>query len=184
MLATDDWRLTTNFMNRAQKQAWIEATNEQVKDSGIVLVAHYKGMTVAEMTDLRANVRKVGAGFKVTKNLLAKRAVGGTTYEKIAHLFKGPTAIAYSKDPVAAAKALSEFNKRNDKLQLVGGAFGETILDKKAINQLATLPSLDELRAKIIAILQTPATRIAGVLQAPASQLARVVGAYAKKDAA
>jgi large subunit ribosomal protein L10 len=171
-------------MNRTEKQQWIDATNASVKDAAIVLVAHYKGLTVAEMTQLRVNIRAAGAGFKVTKNLLAKRAIGGTNYEKISHLFTGPTAIAYANDPVSAAKALSEFSKKNTKLQLVGGAFGETVLDKAAINQLATLPSLDELRAKILALLQTPATRIAGVLQAPAAQLARVFSAYAKKDAA
>jgi large subunit ribosomal protein L10 len=171
-------------MNRTQKQEWIASTNQQVSEAGIVLVAHYKGLTVAQMTELRTNIRNAGAGFKVTKNLLAKRAVEGTAYEKVSHLFKGPTAIAYANDPVSAAKALSEFAKKNDKLVLVGGAFGETVLDKAAIQQLATLPSLDELRAKIIAILQTPATRVAGVLQAPAGQLARVFGAYAKKDAA
>lgn len=171
-------------MNRTQKQEWIASTNANVKDAGILLIAHYKGLTVAEMTDLRANVRKAGAGFKVTKNLLAKRAVAGTQYEQLSHLFKGPTAVAYATDPVSAAKALSEFAKKNEKLVLVGGAFGDTVLDKAAIQQLATLPSLDELRAKIIAILQTPATRIAGVLQAPAGQLARVFGAYSTKDAA
>lgn len=171
-------------MNRTQKKEWIESTNAHVKDAGILLVAHYKGLTVAEMTNLRIAVRKTGAGFKVTKNLLAKRAIAGTQYEKLTHLFKGPTAVAYATDPVSAAKALAEFAKKNEKLVLVGGAFGETILDKAAIQQLATLPSLDELRAKIIAILQTPATRIAGVLQAPAGQLARVFGAYANKDAA
>lgn len=169
--------------SRALKQQWIEETNAQIKDAGIVLVAHYKGLTVAQITDLRVSVRKAGAGFKVTKNLLAKRAATGTPYEMVSHLFKGPTAIAYSNDPVSAAKALSEFAKRNDKLVLVGGAFGNTVLDKAGIQQLATLPSLDELRAKIIAMLQTPATRIAGVLQAPAGQLARVFGAYAKKSA-
>jgi len=169
---------------RAQKQGWIESTAEQVKSAEILIIAHYKGLTVAEITDLRSNVRKAGASFKVTKNLLAKRAVEGTNYAKIAEMFKGPTAVAYSNDPVAAAKALSEFSKKNDKLVLVGGAFGETILDKAAIQQLASLPSLDELRAKIIAILQTPATRVAGVLQAPAGQLARVFNAYATKDAA
>lgn len=171
-------------MNRTQKQEWIASVNDNVKEAGIVLVAHYKGLTVAEMTDLRVKVRAAGAGFKVTKNLLAKRAFAGTQYEKVVDLFKGPTAIAYANDPVSAAKALSEFAKKNDKLVLVGGAFGDTVLDKAAIQQLATLPSLDELRAKIIAILQTPATRIAGVLQAPAGQLARVFNAYATKDAA
>lgn len=171
-------------MNRTQKQEWIASTNASVKDASIVLVAHYKGLTVAEITDLRVKVRAAGAGFKVTKNLLAKRAVEGTTYAKIVPLFKGPTAIAYSSDPVAAAKVLHEFAKKNSKLVLVGGAFGETVLNESAIAQLATLPSLDELRAKIIALLQTPATRIAGVLQAPAGQLARVFNAYATKDAA
>lgn len=171
-------------MNRTQKQEWIEGVNANVKDAGILLIAHYKGLTVAEMTALRVAIKKAGAGFKVTKNLLAKRAVAGTQYEKLSEMFKGPTAMAYAKDPVSAAKALSEFAKKNEKLVLVGGAFGETILDKAAIAQLATLPSLDELRAKIIAILQTPATRIAGVLQAPAGQLARVFGAYGAKDAA
>ena len=169
--------------NRAFKQQWIESTNADVKDAGIVLVAHYKGLTVAEITDLRVKIRAAGANFRVTKNLLAKRAIGGTTYEKISHLFKGPTAIAYANDPVAAAKTLHEFAKKNEKLVLVGGAFGDTILDKAAIGQLAVLPSLDELRAKILALLQTPATRIAGVLQAPAGPLARVFGAYAKKGA-
>lgn len=169
---------------KAQKQAWIDETGKQMQEASIVLVAHYKGLSVAEMTDLRANVRKAGAGFKVTKNLLAKRAAVGTSYEKVVDLFKGPTAIAYANDPVAAAKALSEFAKKNDKLVLVGGAFGETVLDKAGIQQLATLPSLDELRGKIIGLLQAPATKVAGVLAAPAGQLARVFNAYATKDAA
>lgn len=166
---------------RAQKQEWIASTTDQVKSAEILLIAHYKGLTVAEMTQLRANVRAAGAGFKVTKNLLAKRALVGSNYEKLSDLFKGPTAVAYAKDPVSAAKALSEFSKKNDKLVLVGGAFGDTILDKAGIQQLASLPSMDELRSKIIAILQTPGTRIAGVLQAPAGQLARVFNAYATK---
>ena len=171
-------------MNRTQKKEWIESTNANVKDASIVLVAHYKGLTVAEITDLRVKIKAAGAGFKVTKNLLAKRAFAGTTYDKISPLFKGPTAIAYSSDAVSAAKALHEFAKKNSKLVLVGGAIGDTVLDQAAIGQLAVLPSLDELRAKILALLQTPATRIAGVLQAPAGQLARVFNAYATKDAA
>jgi large subunit ribosomal protein L10 len=166
---------------RAQKQAWIDETAADVKSAEILLIAHYKGLTVAEITELRANVRKAGASMKVSKNLLAKRAVAGTNYEKVAELFKGPTAMAYAKDPVSAAKALSEFSKKNQKLVLVGGIFGETILDKAAIQQLASLPSLDELRGKIIGLLQAPATKVAGVLQAPAGQLARVFNAYATK---
>ncbi len=171
-------------MNRTQKQQWIDAAHAEVKDAAVVIVAHYRGLTAAEIGELRTNVRKAGAKFKVTKNLLAKRAVAETPYEKVVSLFKGPTAIAYSSDPVAAAKALQEFSKKNDKLVLVGGAFGDTVLDKAAIAQLASLPSLDALRAKIIALLQTPATRIAGVLQAPAGQLARVMNAHATKGAA
>jgi large subunit ribosomal protein L10 len=170
--------------SRATKQEWIDETNGVVKEAGILLIAHYKGLTVAEITDLRGKVRAAGANFKVTKNLLVKRAIAGTNYEKVSHLFKGPTAVAYATDPASAAKALHEFAKKNEKLVLVGGAFGNTVLDKAGIQQLASLPSLNELRAQIIAMLQTPATRIAGVLQAPAGQLARVFGAYAKKDAA
>jgi large subunit ribosomal protein L10 len=168
---------------RAQKQEWIAETNREINEAGIVLVAHYKGLTVAEITELRRNIRAAGAGFKVTKNKLAQRAVVGTAYEKVVDLFKGPTAIAYANEPVSAAKALSEFAKKNDKLVLVGGAFGDTVLDKKGIQQLATLPSLDELRARIIGLLNAPATKIACVLQAPAGQLARVFNAYATKGA-
>lgn len=167
--------------SRATKQAWVEQTSTDVKSAEILIIAHYKGLTVAQMTDLRAQVRKAGAGFKVTKNLLTKRALAGTQYEKLSDLFKGPTAVAYATDPVAAAKVISEFSKKNDKLQLVGGAFGETMLDKAAIQKLASLPSLNELRGKIIGLLQAPATKVAGVLQAPAGQLARVFNAYATK---
>ncbi len=171
-------------MNRSEKQQWIDETTGQAENAQIVIIAHYKGLTVAEMTELRRNVRAAGAGFKVTKNRLAHRAFAGTKYETVVPLFKGPTALTYANDPVAAAKALSEFAKKKEKLVLLGGAFGETVLDTAGIQQLATLPSLDELRAKILALLNTPATRIAGVLQAPAGQLARVFGAYSTKDAA
>jgi large subunit ribosomal protein L10 len=171
-------------MNRAEKQAWIEATNEQVKSAEIVILAHYKGLNVTEMNELRGKVRAAGAGFKVTKNRLATRAIQGTAYEKLADMFTGPTAIAFSNDPASAAKAMSEFAKKKDKLVLLGGAFGETTLDEAGIKQLASLPSLDELRATIIALLQTPATKVAGVLQAPAGQVARVIGAYGASEAA
>lgn len=169
-------------MDRAQKKAWIEGANDNFANADILIVAHYKGLTVAEVTDLRVRVRAAGAGFRVTKNTLARRALEGTRFGALAGLFKGPTAVAYSKDPVTAAKALSEFAKTNEKLVLVGAGFGEQTLSVKEIQALAKLPSLDELRAKIIAILQTPATRIAGVLQAPAGQVARVTGAYAAKS--
>jgi large subunit ribosomal protein L10 len=160
-------------MNRLQKKEWIESTNGKVKDAEIVLVAHYRGLNAAEVTDLRMKVRAAGAGFKVTKNLLAKHAIKATAYEKITDLFKGPTAIAYSNDPASAAKVLQEFAKKSGKLTLVGGAIGEKILDQAAIAHLASLPTLDEQRAQLIALLQTPASRIA-----------RVLDAYATKDAA
>lgn len=168
-------------MNRTQKKEWVEDMNGHYMASEILLVVHYKGLTVAEMTALRGKVREAGAGLKVTKNLLSRIALKGTNYESLADLFTGPTAVAYANDPVSAAKVLADFAKDNEKLVLVGGKFGETVLDVNGIQALAKLPSLDELRARIIAMLVTPATRIAGVLQAPAGQLARVCGAYGAK---
>lgn len=165
-------------MNRTEKKEWVSTANEIFGGAQIVIVTHYQGLTVAEISALRAKVREAGAGFKVTKNRLAKRALEGTVYEPLVEMFSGPTAIAYSDDPVAAAKVIAGFAKDNEKLVMLGGAFGEQVLDQAGIKQLATLPSLDELRGKIVALLNTPATRIAGVLQAPAGQLARVFGAY------
>lgn len=165
-------------MNRAEKQESIAQLTETFNTTQIVLVAHNTGLTVAQMTDLRGRVRETGAGFKVAKNRLAKIALKGTPYESLTDQFKGPTAITYSSDPVSAAKALAEFAKTNDKLVLLGGKFGSTVLDQKGIEALSKLPSLDELRAKIIGLINAPATKVAGVLQAPAGQLARVFGAY------
>lgn len=171
-------------MNRDEKKAQIEFLKDTFGNSAIVLVAHNTGLTVAQMTDLRNKVRASGAGFKVAKNRLAKIAVKGTAYESIIDRFKGPTTITYASDPVSAAKALAEFAKVNEKFVLLGGAFGATVLDQKGIEALSKLPSLDELRAKIIGLINAPATKVAGVLQAPAGQLARVFGAYSTKDAA
>ncbi|NDE91667.1 MAG: 50S ribosomal protein L10 [Alphaproteobacteria bacterium] len=165
-------------MDRSQKQEWVASANSYFDNADIVIVTHYQGLTVADISKLRASVRAAGASFKVTKNSLAKRAVVGTKYEKLADMFKGPTAVAYANDPVAAAKVIADFAKQNEKLVMLGGAFGEQVLNESGIKQLATLPSLDELRGKIVALLNTPATRLAGVLQAPAGQLARVFGAY------
>ena len=136
------------------------------------------------MTKLRGLLRRDGAHFKVVKNRLAKIALGGAGGEKAAELFQGPVAIAYSADPVAAAKAADEFSKENAKLVIIGAVMGEQVLDAKGVEALAKLPSLDQLRGKLIGLLQAPATKVAGVIQAPASQLARVVSAYASKDAA
>lgn len=170
-------------MNRTEKTQWIEGVNQSVKQSSVVLVAHYKGLTVAQITDLRVKMRAAGAGFKVTKNKLAQLALASTPFENISGMFVGPTAIAYSSDPVAVAKVLTEFAKLNDKLVLLGGAFGSTLLDGPAVVNLSKLPSLDELRAKIIGLINAPATKIAGILQAPGGQIARVLNAHATKAA-
>ncbi len=171
-------------MDRARKEELVTELNQSFGDAALVVVTQQSGMTVAESTDLRARMREAGAGYKVTKNRLAKLALAGTTYEPISDLFNGPTAIAYSADPVAAARVAVNYAKENDKLVVIGGAMGETLLDESAVKALADLPSLDELRGKIVGMLNTPATRVAGVLQAPAGQLARVLGAYANQGEA
>ena len=171
-------------MERAKKAEVVESLNGLFAGAGSVVVAHYSGLTVAEMSDLRARMRQAGAAFKVAKNRLVVRALAGTAAEPIAHLFKGPTGIAISQDPVAASKVAVGFAKENDKLVILGGVVGETALDVAGVKALAELPSLDELRGKIVGLIQAPATKIAGVLAAPAGQLARVVGAYSTKEAA
>ena len=171
-------------MDRAQKQEAIETLKGVFDESGAVVVTHYMGLTVAEMTDLRGRLRKEGASLQVVKNTLAIKALGGSVGEAGDALFKGPVAVAFAKDPVSAAKVATQYAKDNDKFTVVGGLMGEVVMDQKAVSALATLPSLDQLRGKIIGLLQAPATKIAGILQAPAGQLARVVGAYAAKDAA
>lgn len=168
-------------MNRAQKKAEIEFLNQTLQDNDLVVVTHYRGLTVEQMTNLREKARENGAQIKVTKNTLAKLALKGTDYEGLADLFNGPTAMAYSKDPIAAAKVTIEFAKDNDNLVVIGGSYGDKFLDEAAVKALAAMPSLDELRGKIVGMLATPATRIATVAQAPASQVARVIGAYANK---
>ncbi|MGA0606804.1 50S ribosomal protein L10 [Phenylobacterium sp. VNQ135] len=171
-------------MDRAQKQEAIEALKGVFDTSGAVVVTHYMGLTVAEMTDLRGKLREQGAQLKVVKNTLAQKALEGAAGEAGDALFKGPVAIAFGPDPVSAAKVATQYAKDNDKFTVIGGLMGQQVLDQKGVSALATLPSLDQLRAKIIGLIQAPATKIAGVLQAPAGQLARVMGAYAAKDAA
>lgn len=171
-------------MNRTEKKEFIDTLAAKLAASSVVLVAHYKGLTVAEITDLRVKVRNAGAGFKVTKNKLTQLALEGTPFKQISSMFVGPTAIAYSSDPVTAAKILTEFAKGNDRLVLLGGAFGETLLDQAGVINLSKLPSLDELRATIIGLISAPAQRIASILQAPGGQVARVIGAHSRKDAA
>ncbi|MGE0597510.1 MAG: 50S ribosomal protein L10 [Hyphomonadaceae bacterium] len=171
-------------MDRAQKAETVEALKGVFSGAGIVVVGHYSGLTVADMTTLRTRLRQAGAGLKVVKNRLVKRAIDGTPHEAGAHLFTGPTAIAYSADPIAATKVAVQYAKEKEHFVLLGGLFGAQVLDSKGVQALATLPSLDELRGKIIGLVQAPATKIAGVLAAPGGQLARVINAYATKDAA
>jgi len=171
-------------VDRNQKTELVASLKDRFVAAGLVVVAHNNGLTVEEMTELRRKVRSAGAGFKVTKNRLTRLALAGTKFEAISDLFTGPTAIAYSADPVAAAKVVVDFAKSNEKLVILGAGLGSNVLNAEGVKSLATLPSLDELRGKILGMLQTPATRIAGVLQAPGGQIARVIAAYAKKDEA
>lgn len=171
-------------MNRGDKAALVETLRGVFTKTNAVVVTHHNGMTVAEMSNLRRQVGAAGGAFRVTKNRIAKIALEGTPFASLQDLFKGPTAIATSIDPVAAAKATVQYAKGNQKLVILGGAMGPKLLDKAGVKALAELPSLDELRAKIVGLLQAPATKVAGVLQAPAGQLARVIKAYANKSPA
>jgi large subunit ribosomal protein L10 len=170
-------------VDKAQKADVVKTLNGVFAEAGSVVVAHYTGMTVAEMGELRARMRKAGASFQVAKNRLALRALEGTPAKGIANLFTGPTGIAVSKDPIAASKVAVNYAKENNKLVILGGVIGTTTLDVAGVQALASLPSLDELRGKIVGLLVAPATKIAGIVQAPAGQLARVIGAYSKKAA-
>jgi large subunit ribosomal protein L10 len=171
-------------VEKAKKAEVVEDLKGVFSEAGSVVVAHYSGMTVAQMGDLRSRMRAAGASFRVAKNRLAMRALEGTPAKGIAHLFKGPTGIAVSKDPVAASKVAVAYAKENDKLVILGGVVGTQALDVNGVKALAELPSLQELRGRIVGLLQAPATKIAGVLAAPAGQLARVLNAYSKKEAA
>ena len=171
-------------MNRAEKADLVALLNTTFKETEVVVVTRNLGLTVAQSTDLRGKMRDADASFKVSKNRLAKIALKDTRYEPLAELLTGPIALATSSDPVAAAKVAVEFAKTNDKLEIVGGMMGETLLDVNGVKALATMPSLDELRAKIIGLVQAPATKIARTIAEPGAQLARVVGAYAAKEAA
>ena len=171
-------------MDRSQKKGLVASLHQTFAATGLVVVTHHAGLTVVEMTALRRQMRDGGAAFRVTKNRLTRLALAGTKFAALAPLFTGPTAIAYSADPVAAAKVAVTFANANEKLKIVGGAMGDQMLGADGIKALATLPSLKELRAKLVGLLQTPATRVATVLQAPGGQLARVLKAHADKGAA
>jgi len=171
-------------VERADKQKFVSDFNEVLSNTGVAVVAHYAGLSVSQMTQLRADAREAGGTVKVAKNRLVKLALQGTELEHISDLFKGPTVIVYSDDPVAAPKAAANFAKANEDFVILGGALGSTNLDTAGVNALATMPSLDELRGKLVGMIQTPASRIAQVTSAPAGQLARVFNAYAEKDQA
>jgi len=171
-------------VDRTEKQEFVTSMNAVFKQTTVVVVAHYSGLTVAQMQDLRKQMRDAGATVQVTKNRLTKIALEGTDVASIGSLLKGPTLLAYSDDPVAAPKVAVTFAKGHDKLVILGGAMGATVLNAEGVRSLATLPSLDELRAKLVGLVNAPATKIAQLANAPAAKLARVFGAYAKKDAA
>ena len=171
-------------MDRSQKTDAVSSLNATFNEVGVVVVTRNLGLTVAQSTELRAKMREAGGSYKVAKNRLAKLALKDTDYEGLSDLLTGPTALATSVDPVAAAKAAVDFAKSNDKLEIVGGAMGSQVLDADGIKALASMPSLDELRSKLVGLMNAPATKIAQVVNAPANKLARVFGAYGAKDAA
>lgn len=166
-------------MDRSKKEALVAELHQDFEENNLIVVTHQSGLTVGEVSDLRRQMREAGCKFKVTKNRLAKIALKETKFEALEDAFTGPTAIAVSEDPVAAAKIAVEFANENEKLTIVGGALDADVLDADGVKTLAKLPSLDELRGKIVGLIQAPATKVAGVLQAPAVQLARVMGAHA-----
>ena len=168
-------------MLRAKKTEIVDSLRGVFSDAGVVVVTHYQGMSVAEVTELRRGMRAAGARFRVTKNRLAKIALADTPYASLAGLFTGPTAIAFSSDPVAAPKAAVGYAKRNEKLAIIGGALGGSLLTPEQVRALADLPSIDEVRAQLVGLLTTPAGRLISVLQAPGGQLARVLVAHAEQ---
>ena len=171
-------------MDRSQKAESVASLNAVFNEVGVVVVTRNLGMSVAQSTALRGKVREAGASYKVAKNRLARLAIKDTNYAGIDEMLTGPTAIATSVDPVAAAKAVVDFAKTNDKIEIVGGAMGAQVLNAEGIKALASMPSLDELRAKLVGLVQAPATKLAQLSTAPAAKLARVFGAYAAQDAA
>jgi large subunit ribosomal protein L10 len=169
-------------MDRAQKAAAVAELKQTFEETGVVVVTRNLGMSVAQSTTLRIRMREAGARYKVSKNTLALIAIEGTPYANLSELLSGPTALATSSDPVAAAKVAIDFAKTTDKFEIVGGAMGDTLLDANGVKALAELPSLDELRAKIVGLIQAPATKIARTINEPGAMLARIFGAYAAKE--
>ena len=171
-------------MDRSQKTEAVAQLNEVFNEVGVVVVTRNLGLSVAQSTELRTKMREAGASYKVAKNRLAKLALKDTDYTGLEEYLSGPTALGYSEDPVAAAKAVVDFAKTTDKLEIVGGSMGATVLDEAGVKALASMPSLDELRGKIVGLVNAPATKVVQLVNAPASKLARVFGAYAATEAA
>ena len=171
-------------MDRSQKADAVAELSKVFNEVGVVVVTRNLGMSVAQSTALRTKMRDAGATYKVAKNRLTRIALNDTPYTGLDDLLVGPTGLAWSTDPVAAAKAAVDFAKTNDKLEIVGGSMGAQVLDEAGVKALAALPSLDELRAKLIGLVNAPATKVVQLVNAPASKLARVFGAYAAKEAA
>lgn len=169
-------------MNRTEKADLVDSLRSTFEGSEVVVITHQSGLTVSEVEGLRSKVREAGAGYKVTKNRLARLALQGTRYENLSDLFTGPTSVTTSADPVAAAKVIVEFANANDKVTIVGGGLGERALNVDEVKALAKTPSIDESRAKLVGLLQTPASRMVGVLSAPAGQVARVLGARGEQS--
>ncbi len=171
-------------MDRTEKREFVASLAGVFAETSMVVVTRNRGLTVDEVTDLRRRMRAAGANYKVAKNRLATRALEGTNFEGIKPLLKGPTALAWSKDPVAVAKTAVEFARLNEKFEVLGGALGSQTLDASGIKALSELPSLDALRAKLLGLVLAPATKLAGLMQAPGGQLARLLAAHASRDAA
>jgi large subunit ribosomal protein L10 len=168
-------------MSRQKKEVELEAYKARFEENETIIVTQYSGLSVSQMTDLRARLRESGASFKVTKNSLAQRALEGTRFEGIKDLFKGPVGIATSQDPVAAAKVAYEYSKENEKLVLIGGAYGERVLDPQGVEALAKMPSIDEVRATIVMLINSPASKLAGAIKAPAGKIAGAVKTISEK---
>ncbi len=169
--------------NRMAKEQLVSALDEEIKDAQLVVITQQLGLNADQTRNLRVEMLKNGVGLKVAKNKLIKHAIKDTKFAALEKFLHGPTVLAYSKDPIAAAKASVEFSKKNAKFKVIGGVMGDQLLEAAQVNALATLPSLDQLRAKLVGLLQAPATKIAGVLQAPAGQLARVLSARGRQEA-
>ena len=168
-------------MNREEKAELIKKLNSTFNNAGIVVVTHQSGLTVEESTDLRVKMREVGARYQVAKNRIVKLALKDTKYENIIDLFSGPTAIAVSKDPVSAPKTIFKFAKENDKLSIIGGGLDGKTLSVDEVKQLASLPSLDELRGKLVGLIKSPSQKLASVAVAPANKLVNVLHAKANQ---